>query len=103
MIVMCVNDGAVMEAWAKAQNIEGTNVVFVGDPNSVATRALGVEMTHPGPCSVLGPGRCKRFAMFVENGVIKVFNVSEAADDPAGDARPEASCVEHMLKCVSEL
>jgi hypothetical protein len=41
--------------------------------------------------------------MFVEDGVIKVINVSEAPDDPAGDARPEASCAENMLKCIAAL
>jgi peroxiredoxin len=39
-------------------------------------------MTHPGPASVLGPGRCKRFAMHVVDGVIKAVNVSEGPDDP---------------------
>jgi hypothetical protein len=30
--------------------------------------------------------------MYVDNGVIKVMQVAEAPDDPAGDARPEVSC-----------
>ena len=25
-----------------------------------------MELTHPGPCGVLGPGRCKRFSAYVE-------------------------------------
>jgi peroxiredoxin 5 len=103
VLVICVNDGATMGAWAKDQKIEGSNIVFLGDPNSVVTRALDLELTNPGPCADLGPGRCKRFAMFVEDGVIKVINVSEAPDDPAGDARPEASCAENMLKCIAAL
>ena len=39
-------------------------------------------MTHEGPVSKLGPGRCKRFAMHVVNGEIKAINVSEGPDDP---------------------
>lgn len=41
-----------------------------------------LELTHPGPVSVLGPGRCKRFAMHVVDGVIKAVNVSEGPNDP---------------------
>jgi peroxiredoxin len=46
---------------------------------------------------VLGNPRSKRFAMVLDDGVIKAFHVSEAADDPAGDDRPESSCVDAML------
>jgi peroxiredoxin len=59
-------------------------------------KALGMEMTHPGVCAVLGPQRCKRFSAYVEEGIIKVFNLAEAEDDPAGDAHPEISCVEQV-------
>ena len=103
VLVMCVNDAAVMGAWAKDQKIEGSNISFIADPNSVVTKALNMEMTAPGPCAKLGPKRCKRFAMYVEDGVIKVINVSEAPDDPAGDARPESSCIDNMLKDIAAL
>ena len=63
VIVYCVNDAAVMEAWAKDQGIEGSMITFLGDPTSVLTKALDLELTDSGPTSVLGPGRCKRFAM----------------------------------------
>ena len=35
--------------------------------------------------------------MYVEEGTIKVFNLAEAEDDPAGDTNPEISCVEQMI------
>ena len=38
-----------------------------------------------------------RFSMYVEEGTIKVFNLAEAEDDPAGDTNPEISCVEQMI------
>ena len=41
--------------------------------------------------------------MFVDDGTVKVMQVAEAADDPAGDARPEASCVENMLELIGKL
>ena len=80
VLVMCVNDAAVMGAWAKDQKIEGSNISFIADPNSLVTEALGMELTAPGPCAKLGPKRCKRFAMYVDDGVVKVINVSEAPD-----------------------
>ena len=45
MLVMCVNDAAVMGAWAKDQKIEGSNISFIADPNSLVTKALGMELT----------------------------------------------------------
>lgn len=100
MLVYCVNDGAVMQAWAKDQGIEGSIIQFIADPNSELTSALGMELTADGPVGVLGPKRSKRVGMYIDDGVIKTINVSEnadGADDPAGDDFPESSCVDNML------
>lgn len=104
----CVDNAAVMSAWAVDQKIAGSNISFLGDPNSELTSALGPEMTltNPGPVGKLGPNRCKRFGMYCDDGVIKVIQVSEnrgGADDPAGDDFPEDSCIDNMLKLISEL
>jgi len=98
VIVFCVNDGAVMKAWAKDQNVDGSMISFLGDPRSDLTRALGLVLKHPGPMSVLGNHRCKRVSMLVDNGVVKTMNVAEGEDDPAGDSNPEISLVEKMLE-----
>lgn len=98
VIVFCVNDGAVMTAWAKDQKVEGSIVSFLGDPASELTQALGMVLDHAGPMGVLGNPRCKRFSMLVEDGVVKTVNVAEKEDDPAGDAFPEVSLVEKMLE-----
>jgi hypothetical protein len=74
-----------------------TMLTFLGDPLSEFTKALDLELTHPGPVSVLGPGRCKRFAMHVVNGEIKAVNVSEGPDDPAGDNDPSASLADGIM------
>ena len=92
-----------MTAWAKAQDIEGSNLTFLADTSCLMTKALGVEMIHPGPLGVLGTIRCKRFAMFVDDGVIKVINVSEGPTDPAGDVNPLSSCCDNMLKDIAVL
>lgn len=101
MIVYCVNDAAVMEAWAKDLKVESSSMLeLMGDPAGELTKALGLEMTHPGPISVGIIGRCKRFAIYAVNGEIKAINVSEAEDDPAGDSNPEATMPEAMLKAI---
>lgn len=97
MLVYCVNDGAVMTGWAKDQGVEGTIVSFMGDPRSEVTQALGLVLDHPGPMSVLGNPRCKRFSMLIEDGVIRTINVAAAEDDPAGDGKPDISLVDKML------
>lgn len=43
MIVYCVNDGAVMDAWAKDQGVEGSMVTFLADTRCELTKALKVR------------------------------------------------------------
>merc|ERR1712242_37443 len=98
VFVFCVNDGAVMTGWAANQGVEGSIITFLGDPRSELTQALGLVLDHPGPMSVLGNPRCKRFSMLIDNGVIKSINVAAAEDDPAGDSNPTDSLAEKMLE-----
>lgn len=99
VLVYCVNDPAVMKAWAEDQKISGM-VSFFADTSGALTKALDVEMTHPGPVRALGGTRCKRFALYADDGVIKHIAVSEAADDPSGDGDISASSAEGMLKVL---
>merc|ERR1712048_1281205 len=87
-----------MMAWEKDQKAQGTLINMMGDPLSDLTKGLDLVLDHPGPMSVLGNPRCKRFSMLVEDGVIKTINVAASEDDPAGDAAPEISMVEKMLE-----
>jgi len=97
VLVYCVNDGAVMKSWAKVQNVEGSMITFLGDPRSELTEALGLVLDHPGPMSVLGNNRCKRFSMLIEDGIIRTMNVAATEEDPAGDDDPSVSLAEKML------
>jgi len=97
VLVYCVNDGAVMKSWAKVQNVEGSMITFLGDPRSELTEALGLVLDHPGPMSVLGNNRCKRFSMLIEDGIIRTINVAATEEDPAGDDDPSVSLAEKML------
>lgn len=103
VIVFCVNDGQVMEAWAKDMGIAGSNITFLADPNAVVAKALGMVLDHPGPVAKLGPNRSKRFTMFVEDGTIKIIALSEGPDDPAGDDDPSNSCMDSVLAKIAAL
>ena len=100
MLVYCVNDAAVMQAWGENQGIEGSMITFMGDPHAELTRYLLMSMTHPGPPSVGIIGRCKRFALHVVDGEVKIIRVSEAEDDPAGDDNPEATLAPAMISAI---
>jgi peroxiredoxin len=64
--VMAVNDHHVMKAWHEAQHADGID--FLADGSGVYARALGLE----NDLSENGLGvRVKRFAMIVEDGVVK--------------------------------
>ena len=75
-------------------------ITFLADTRREFTEAMDLVMDHPGPKSVLGNLRSKRFAFYAEDGVIKTLNVSEGPDDPAGDTDPSSSCVEAMLEAI---
>jgi len=102
VIVVCINDAAVMDAWADDQKVgrdgKGSIINMLGDPHGALTDALGMRMTHPGPQGKFGQGRSKRYSALVVKGVFKIINIAEDLnDDPAGDDRPENSLVEKML------
>ena len=108
VIIYCVNDGAVMNAWAADQKVPpGGLITMMGDPSGAVTAALDKTLTHPGPMSVLGYARCKRFALYIENGVVKVEKVSEQGpmgeEDPAGDDFPEATLAPSMMAAIKKI
>ena len=71
---MAVNDVLVMDAWGRAGNAE--NIEMLSDGNGDYTAALGLELD----ARVWGLGvRSKRFAMVVNDGVIDLLNIDEAA------------------------
>ena len=71
---MSVNDVFVMDAWGKAANAE--HLMMLADGNGDFTKALDLVLD----ASVYGMGaRSKRFAMIVDDGVVSLLNVDEAA------------------------
>lgn len=69
---MAVNDAFVMDAWGKAQN--AGEILMLGDGNGDFTRALDLELDGTG----FGLGmRSQRFAMIVDDGVVKHLGVED--------------------------
>mmetsp|Transcript_36552 Transcript_36552/g.81609 ORF Transcript_36552/g.81609 Transcript_36552/m.81609 type:complete len:115 (+) Transcript_36552:355-699(+) len=97
VIVYCVNDCAVMNAWAKDQGIEGSMLSFYGDSGSLLTKGTGLELDHPDVMQALGNPRCKRHAMIVDDMVVKKLFVAATDTDPAGDDDPSSTLVENIL------
>jgi peroxiredoxin len=85
---VAVNDPFVLDAWSKAAGGRG-KVLFLSDGNGEFTKAIGLDFDGSG----IGLGtRSKRYAMLVEDGVVKKLNV----EDVAGKA--EASSADALLK-----
>ncbi|MGB5131522.1 MAG: peroxiredoxin [Steroidobacteraceae bacterium] len=71
LVCLAVNDVFVMDAWGKAAGV-GDSIVMAADGNGDYTRALGLELDARGH----GMGmRGKRFALLVEDGVVKQVHV----------------------------
>ncbi|MGO4260939.1 peroxiredoxin [Lysobacter sp. TAB13] len=86
---LAVNDPFVMQAWAQSQHVpEG--MLMLADGNGDLTRALGLELD----ASSYGMGtRAKRFALYIDDGVVKQLHVEEP-----GEYR--VSSAEYMLQQV---
>ncbi|MGF6493177.1 peroxiredoxin [Luteibacter sp. 621] len=90
--VFCVsvNDAFVMDAWGKERGIP-KDLHLLADGNAAFTKALGLELD--GTKNGMGI-RAKRFAMYLEDGVVKVLNI-----EAPGEFR--VSSAEAMLEAIS--
>ena len=71
---MSVNDVFVVDAWGKASNAE--HLLMLADGNADFTTSIGLTLDGTG----FGMGtRSQRFAMVVDNGVVSLLNVDQAA------------------------
>jgi glutaredoxin/glutathione-dependent peroxiredoxin len=86
--VTAVNDVFVMEEWKKASGADG-KIEFLADGNGDFAKAL--DLTMDGSGGGLGL-RSKRYAMLVEDGVVKKLNIEEAP------GKAETSSAEALLK-----
>ena len=90
IICISVNDPFVMDAWGKANNVEG-NILMLADPFINFTKAIGAEVDK----SERGLGiRSNRYTMLIDN--LKVLNIKEEPDTRSC----EISAAENFLKLV---
>jgi peroxiredoxin len=82
-----VNDVFVMEAWKKSTGAGG-KIDFLADGNGDFAKALDLSMDGSG--GGLGT-RSKRYAMLVDDGVVKKLNIEEAP------GKAETSSAENLL------
>ncbi|MCE7031247.1 peroxiredoxin [Lysobacter sp. GX 14042] len=83
---LSVNDPFVMQAWGESQGVPD-GMMMLADGNAEFARALGLELDASG----YGMGiRAKRFAMVVEDGVVRELFV-----EAPGEYR--VSSAEHVL------
>ncbi|HET9903496.1 MAG TPA: peroxiredoxin [Xanthobacteraceae bacterium] len=85
-----VNDHFVMEAWREASNA-GDKIAFLADGNGEFAKAI--DMTFDGSANGLGT-RSRRYAMVVEDGVVRHLNVEEAP------GKVDVSSAENILKVL---
>jgi peroxiredoxin len=86
---MSVNDAFVMDAWAKSQNVPA-NLTMLADGNGVFAEALGLKFD----ASAFGMGqRAKRFALYAEDGVVKILAVEAPGEF-------KVSSAEAMLEAI---
>ncbi|XP_061596040.1 peroxiredoxin-5, mitochondrial [Cololabis saira] len=69
-----INDAFVMAAWGKEHGAEG-KVRMLADPTGAFTKAVDLLLDSDQIVQVLGNKRSKRYAMLVEDGVVKKINV----------------------------
>jgi len=80
-----VNDVFVLSRWGKDSGADGS-IAFLSDGNGEFAKSLGLDLDLTG----VGLGiRGHRFAMLVEDGVVKIFNletVPSSADESSAEA-----------------
>lgn len=75
IICVAVNDPFVMKAWGEATGATAAGITMLGDADASFTKALGLAFTAP-PVGFFD--RSKRYALYAENGVVKVLHVEES-------------------------
>ena len=88
VIFMSVNDPFVMKEWE--ENSNSNNITMIADGNGILTDSLDLVMD--GSAFSLGK-RCQRFAMTIQDGIIKEINTE---DGPSLDK----TSAESILKSI---
>jgi len=91
IICLSVNDPFVMSAWGESTGAKDAGITMLGDASAAFTKAIGMNWTAE-PVGFFD--RSRRYAMYVDNGEVKVLHVEE------GPGVCEASGGEAMLAAI---
>ncbi|KFE34812.1 peroxiredoxin [Thioclava atlantica] len=75
IVCVAVNDPFVMKAWGESTGASEAGITMLADPEAAFTQAIGMDFTAP-PAGLIN--RSKRYAMLVDDGVVKVLHVEES-------------------------
>lgn len=76
VICVSVNDPFVMQAWGASTGAAAAGITMLGDGDAGFTKAIGMEFTVP---AIGFHDRSKRYALYADNGVVKVLHIDENA------------------------
>ena len=71
IICISVNDAFVMQAWGASTGATAAGITMLADPASEFAKAIGLAYSAPAVGFI---DRCKRFSLYAEDGVVKVFH-----------------------------
>lgn len=75
IICIAVNDPHVLKAWGEVTGAAAAGITVLADVEGAFTRAIGMEFTAL-PAGLIG--RSQRYAMVVEDGVLRTLHVEVA-------------------------
>jgi len=75
ILCIAVNDPFVMKAWGEVTGATAAGITMLADAESAFTTAIGMDFTAP-PAGLIK--RSSRYAMLVEDGVVKVLHKEES-------------------------
>ncbi len=78
VICLAVNDPFVLQVWADATGAAAAGITMLADAEGTFTRAIGMGFDAP-PIGLMG--RSQRYAMLVEDGVVKIMNHETGGDE----------------------
>lgn len=74
VICVSVNDPFVMGAWGRDTGASAAGITMLGDPAAEFTKAVDMAFSAP-PVGLID--RSKRYALYAEDGVVKVLQAEE--------------------------
>ena len=75
IICISANDPFVMKAWGEATGATEAGLTLLADAESAFTTGIGMNFDAP-PAGLIA--RSKRYAMYAEDGVVKVLQLEES-------------------------